>query len=267
MFEGALSSAQAANFFLNSPCWSESLLTDLNVAPELAQHVRLAVALPSSDISRASRAVNRVDREIRRAASAWMAILRQGRERRLTDLDSETWGEEEGGEAVLADAYQAELERYPDPRFGGLKVVAVQASPLAFLLKPDHELGPVLGRIPASCLYYSAASFGQHMDVSHHWHASLDAARFSGDAETLRVLLALRSGIWAGRDRGVFDSRDDVPGWPLALRAVGAVAGGSGLFLAIFVADGAFGQDVVATADLRWTPTTALSYRQLLLRD
>lgn len=219
-----ISPEESARYFLHSRQWASLMETDITVQPSAAHRVLLLFVAPWADAGRASRAVGLLDKELRRAATAW-SLWREADRRSDQDVLTEARGQsaEADDEPRPLREYRDHLETFcaPTPSKGGhLRITAVQADPFAVLLMPEGPATDVLTAQPASTLAYAMSAFGQQMHVRHHWHSRLDAARYASPAETLRVLLTVLNGEWPGAAPGQSTVDDDVPGRPGLYRAI-----------------------------------------------
>ena len=144
---------QAAFQFLRSETLAGLATDDQHHRAEpKAQEMRLALVSRWSELDRASRALQHIDRELRRCARAWTTAY---------DLSSAV-----ADETVFETPapFLAELETYPHPVHvgrGHLTVKAAAAVPEpAFLVEPAAEVFAVLAEWPKTSLGYALSVFG-----------------------------------------------------------------------------------------------------------
>lgn len=120
-------------------------------AGDRAHDMDMLIRVTWPEIGRASRVLERLDREFRRAARTWQDACWKG------DLDRD--------ETVFNSSAQfvRELSNFPSPAptgRGHLQILDVAASPLTVRLDPVGEVYAVLAQWPAGSVVFALASFG-----------------------------------------------------------------------------------------------------------
>jgi hypothetical protein len=150
------------------------------------------------EIDRASRALQHIDRELRRCARAWSeAYENSSSERDESVFTSPSW--------VLS-----ELAPFPTPvtvAQGRLTVTAAVAAPtLAVLLKPEDEVFAVLAQWPASSLAYALSAFGTTGEMTIHRGCAIPEQ--PDRSSVLAALVAISEGRRANGLSDTMDSRE-----------------------------------------------------------
>lgn len=149
---GLTEHGMAAFDFIRSSTMSAAAAEDQHYRDQAAQEIRLAIVVDWPEVDRASRALQHVDRELRRCARAWATAY----ENSSKDAD----------ESIFSSPrwFLSELELYPTPVHvaqGRLAIRGAQATPaLALVLEPEEEVFAVLAEWPRASLAYVLSIFG-----------------------------------------------------------------------------------------------------------
>lgn len=179
---GLTEHGMAAFDFVRSPTMSAATTADQHHRERAAQEMRLAVVVEWPEIDRASRALQHVDRELRRCARAWTSAYENS--------------SNVGDEAVFASPawFLSELKLFPTPvpvANGRLAIRGAQAAPaLAVLLEPEEEVFAVLAEWPRASIAYALSIFGTAGSLSTSRGA--EPGPEPADEEVLAALVAGR---------------------------------------------------------------------------
>lgn len=149
---GLTEHGMAAFDFVRSPTMKAAATEDQHHREQAAQEIRLAIVVEWPEVDRASRALQHVDRELRRCARAWTTAYENS--------------SNEGDESVFASPawFLSELGLFPTPvpvAHGRLAIREARATPaLALVLEPEHEVFAVLAEWPRASLAYALSIFG-----------------------------------------------------------------------------------------------------------
>lgn len=149
---GLTEHGMAAFDFVRSSTMRAAAAEDQHHREQAAQEMRLAVVVEWPEIDRASRALQHVDRELRRCARAWTTAYENS--------------SNDGDESVFGSPawFLSELELFPTPvpvAHGRLAIREAQATPaLSLVLEPEGEVFAVLAECPRASLAYALSIFG-----------------------------------------------------------------------------------------------------------
>jgi hypothetical protein len=199
----------SAAAFIRSEVMQQAASWDLQRSREVPG-LLAAIVVSWPEVGRASRALELVDREVRRCARAWeVAYDESGDIRDESVFTSPEW-------------FFASLLRFPTPaQRGSLKIAAAGSTPLSLLVRPDDEVYGVLSMWPASTAAYVMSAFGSPFAVTMHEDCRLEGATFAPPDQALSVLLDVTRGNWRGSTAGYAHELDTSGFRPPTFKAIG----------------------------------------------
>ena len=176
---------------------------------------RVVLRLPWPDAGRASRALQMIDAELRRASRA---LVNAGAD----DDDLDVFVKESDRRDPV-ERFRSALLDFPGPHATGaghLKILSVASTPLVVLLEPSGLVSDLLRRYPLGAAMFAMSVFGLRMAVRVHTGARLEAAEFgTPDGARDAIDRALWQGDWHGSNMGS-PRHYDTPGRPGLFRGV-----------------------------------------------
>lgn len=142
------------------------------------------------ELDRSLRAIETVDREIRRCARAWEETHRRA-EKKLDPA------------LISIKGYESHLAAFPTPihsSMGSLSLAGATTPGLQVAALPRLRVWTALASAPASALLYAFSAFGEEVSVRTHTQCSLDGLSYADDQ--MSVLAGVLDGDWRGSTPG-----------------------------------------------------------------
>jgi hypothetical protein len=176
--------------FLRSDSLAGAAAWDL-CRPEEVPDLRTALVVAWPQVGRAARALELMERELRRCARAW----------------GSAWDESSllQDESVFTapDWFFQALQRFPKPTGGtGLEILAAHARPLAVLARPADEVYAALAAWPATCVAYTMSVFNARFSVEVYEDCRLEGATYAEHGPALSALVDVTRDSWRGSTPG-----------------------------------------------------------------
>lgn len=177
-------------------------------------HAALSVDTSWPEIDRCVRAVQIVERELRRAGRSWQLATDAAE----AQLDATVFSSP--GRFLDTLGGRPATRGHID---GSLRIRHLQGPPFAALLEPEGYLWAGLTSWPATSVAFALSTFGVPFDINVFSSCMLEGAFYADEQAALIALVGIPSkGLWKGSDTGVVLEIDEIKGQQTRFRAVGA---------------------------------------------
>lgn len=188
--------------FVRSHTFARTIHWDQEIEP-CPQDMSIALISHWPEADRSIRAIQLLDREIRRCARALAIVYTKAEEALIPAiLDS-------------SELFSEALRGFPRPvhtEAGNLEIVSAEGPNLTLLVEPTEAVWTVMTRWPAATIAYALSSFGMKFTLNLHRNCRLEQAGIAEGDALLPILRDISRGVWRRGDSGISDTwvADDV---------------------------------------------------------